>query len=63
MSCILKLIVAFCLLPSIQRHPGYFVINLLFPTCAMSFLNILVFILPADSGEKVTRFLTNMPTC
>ncbi|XP_005112357.1 neuronal acetylcholine receptor subunit beta-3-like, partial [Aplysia californica] len=40
------------------RLPGYFVINLLFPTCALSLLNILVFILPADSGEKVGYSIT-----
>ncbi|GFO10693.1 acetylcholine receptor subunit alpha [Plakobranchus ocellatus] len=32
----------------IQRRPRYFLLNLLFPTLALSFLNIL-----ADSGEKV----------
>ncbi|RUS72927.1 hypothetical protein EGW08_019323 [Elysia chlorotica] len=31
--------------------------NLLFPTVALSFLNILVFVLPADSGEKITQFM------
>ncbi|GFR94772.1 neuronal acetylcholine receptor subunit beta-3 [Elysia marginata] len=36
----------------IRRHPQMFVINLMFPTVALSFLNILVFVLPADSGEK-----------
>ncbi|GFO45015.1 hypothetical protein PoB_007152000 [Plakobranchus ocellatus] len=42
----------------IQRRPRYFLLNLLFPTLALSFLNILVFVLPADSGEKVGYSIT-----
>ncbi|KAK3769679.1 hypothetical protein RRG08_004931 [Elysia crispata] len=43
---------------TIRRYPHYFVVNLLFPTLALSFLNILVFVLPADSGEKVGYSIT-----
>ncbi|GFR64249.1 acetylcholine receptor subunit alpha [Elysia marginata] len=42
----------------IKRRPRFFMLNLLMPTLALSFLNILVFILPADSGEKVGYSIT-----
>ncbi|RUS83857.1 hypothetical protein EGW08_008398 [Elysia chlorotica] len=42
----------------IKRRPRFFLLNLLMPTMALSFLNILVFILPADSGEKVGYSIT-----
>lgn len=42
----------------IKRRPRFFLMNLLFPTLALSFLNILVFVLPADSGEKVGYSIT-----
>ncbi|GFO45013.1 fatty acid-binding-like protein 5 [Plakobranchus ocellatus] len=42
----------------IRRRPRFFLLNLLFPTLALSFLNILVFVLPADSGEKVGYSIT-----
>ena len=38
-----------------KRLPAFFVINLLFPSAALSFLNILAFVLPVSSGEKVSR--------
>ena len=52
---------------SFKRLPTYFIINLMLPTVALSFLSILVFVLPADSGEKVRHvdILTlycNLPT-
>ncbi|GFO45057.1 hypothetical protein PoB_007156200 [Plakobranchus ocellatus] len=43
---------------TIKRRPRFFLLNLLFPTLALSFLNILVFVLPADSGEKVGYSIT-----
>ncbi|XP_005106749.2 neuronal acetylcholine receptor subunit beta-3-like [Aplysia californica] len=49
---------ALSLMIRFQRLPTFFVLNLLFPTCALSFLNILVFILPASSGEKVSYSIT-----
>ena len=42
---------------SFVRLPDFFVMNMLFPTCALSFLNMLVFTLPVSSGEKVSKSL------
>ncbi|KAM3834990.1 acetylcholine receptor subunit delta [Vipera latastei] len=38
----------------IQRKPLFYVINIVTPCVLISFMTILVFYLPADSGEKVT---------
>ncbi|OQV13812.1 Acetylcholine receptor subunit beta-like 1 [Hypsibius exemplaris] len=37
----------------IRRRPLFYVVNLLIPTCLITFLTVLVFYLPTDSGEKV----------
>lgn len=37
----------------LKRHPMFFVLNLILPICVMSILNIFVFFLPAESGERV----------
>ncbi|XP_061175707.1 neuronal acetylcholine receptor subunit beta-3-like [Saccostrea echinata] len=46
----------------LERKPGYFIINMIIPILILSLLNGLVFLLPADSGERVgyaiTAFLT-----
>ena len=42
----------------IKRHPMFFVLNLILPTCLMSILNVFVFLLPAHSGERVGYAIT-----
>ncbi|XP_055335167.1 acetylcholine receptor subunit beta-like 1 [Paramacrobiotus metropolitanus] len=37
----------------IQRRPLFYTVNLLIPTCLVTFLTVLVFYLPSASGEKV----------
>jgi hypothetical protein len=45
-----------------KRRPGYFLVNMVIPIVILGLLNGLVFLLPADSGERVgyavTAFLT-----
>lgn len=47
---------------NLERKPGYFIVNMIIPILILSLLNGLVFLLPADSGERVgyaiTAFLT-----
>ncbi|KAJ8319468.1 hypothetical protein KUTeg_004559 [Tegillarca granosa] len=47
---------------NIQRRPGYFVVVMVTPIIILAVLNMMIFILPADSGERVgfaiTAFLT-----
>ncbi|XP_021374434.1 acetylcholine receptor subunit beta-like [Mizuhopecten yessoensis] len=46
----------------LKRKPGYFLVNMIIPILILGMLNGLVFLLPADSGERVgyaiTAFLT-----
>lgn len=49
---------AFCIEVTFRRFATFFVLNLLSPIIMMSFLNILVFILPVASGEKVGYAIT-----
>ena len=46
----------------IKRRPGYFIVNMVIPILILGLLNGMVFLLPADSGERVgfaiTAFLT-----
>jgi len=42
----------------LKRQPMFFVLNLILPICLMSILNIFVFFLPADSGERVGYAIT-----
>ena len=43
----------------LRRRSLYFVYNLIFPTCIISILCLIGFILPASSGEKVVLEITN----
>ncbi|VDK42196.1 unnamed protein product [Anisakis simplex] len=38
----------------LRRKPLFYTVNLVFPCVGISFLTILVFYLPSDSGEKIT---------
>lgn len=46
----------------LQRHASYFMLNVFFPIFVLAILNVCVFLLPCDSGEKnsyaVTVFLS-----
>ncbi|KAH9488473.1 Acetylcholine receptor subunit beta-like 1 [Bulinus truncatus] len=42
----------------LKRRPAFFVINILLPIVFLSFLNLMVFVIPADSGEKVSYGIT-----
>jgi len=37
----------------LQRRPLYYVIYLILPTTVISFMSLLAFLLPSDSGEKI----------
>lgn len=39
---------------TVRRKPLFYTVNLIFPCVGISFLTILVFYLPSDSGEKIT---------
>ena len=42
----------------IQRKPLFYKFNLVFPCILLSFIGVLVFVLPAESGEKVSLSIT-----
>ncbi|KAK0064745.1 acetylcholine receptor subunit alpha, partial [Biomphalaria pfeifferi] len=42
----------------LKRRPTFLLINIVLPVVFLSFLNILVFIIPADSGEKISYGIT-----
>ena len=44
----------------IRRRPAYYILNRILPVILSSFLVVVVFILPADSGEKVSYALTEL---
>ncbi|XP_069125525.1 acetylcholine receptor subunit alpha-1-A-like [Argopecten irradians] len=44
---------------TIERRPTYLIYNIILPVCLLNFLNLLVFVLPADSGERIS-FATTM---
>ncbi|XP_005097365.1 neuronal acetylcholine receptor subunit beta-3-like [Aplysia californica] len=56
--------VSFSSVPGIQlefvlkRRPTFFFLNILLPVVFLSLLNILVFIIPVNSGEKITYGIT-----
>ncbi len=39
---------------TVRRHVNYYLANMVLPLIGLSYLSILVFYLPADSGEKIT---------
>lgn len=41
-----------------KRRPGYYLTNVVYPVILVSLLTNLVFLLPADSGEKISYILT-----
>lgn len=43
---------------NLKRKPGFYVENLVTPILFLGVLNILVFIIPADSGEKMSYCIT-----
>lgn len=42
----------------LKRIPTYYLINLIAPVCLLSMLNVCVFILPSESGERVSFSVT-----
>ncbi|XP_074655687.1 acetylcholine receptor subunit alpha-1-B-like [Tubulanus polymorphus] len=47
----------------ISRRPKYFVVNIVVPLIALSFLTHMVFLLPTESGEKISLSITVLVTC
>ena len=41
---------------TLRRKTLFYTVNLIIPCVGISFLTVLVFYLPSDSGEKVTRW-------
>ncbi|XP_060071528.1 acetylcholine receptor subunit alpha-like [Ylistrum balloti] len=46
----------------IQRRPSYLIFTIILPICLLNFVNLLAFILPADSGERVSFAITVLLT-
>ncbi|XP_060071529.1 neuronal acetylcholine receptor subunit alpha-9-II-like [Ylistrum balloti] len=44
---------------SIERRPTYLIYTIMLPVCLLNFVTLLAFVLPADSGERVS-FATTM---
>ena len=42
----------------LRRLPRYYVLNLILPTVMLALLSVFVFIIPADSGEKMSYAIT-----
>ncbi|GFO16957.1 neuronal acetylcholine receptor subunit alpha-3 [Plakobranchus ocellatus] len=42
----------------LQRRSGFFILNIVMPVVLLSFLNIIVFLIPVDSGEKISYGIT-----
>lgn len=42
----------------LQRKPLYYVMNIILPVAFLGFLNILVFVIPVDAGEKMSFSVT-----
>ncbi|XP_013066091.2 acetylcholine receptor subunit alpha-like [Biomphalaria glabrata] len=42
----------------LKRRPTFLLINIVLPVVFLSFLNLLVFVIPADSGEKISYGIT-----
>lgn len=45
---------------TLKRNPGFFILNSLLPTMLLSFLSLMVFILPRSSGERAGYCITVM---
>lgn len=45
---------------TLKRRPAYFIINILLPVVFIAFLNIFVFILPQESGERLGFAITSL---
>ena len=43
----------------VKRKPTFIVISVLLPTLFLSVLNLLVFVIPVDSGEKISYGMWN----
>ena len=43
---------------TMRRKTLFYTVNLIIPCMGISFLTVLVFYLPSDSGEKVSLFIT-----
>ena len=44
----------------IRRRPAYYILNRILPVVLSSFLVVVVFVLPSESGEKVSYALTEL---
>ncbi|KAH9488936.1 Neuronal acetylcholine receptor subunit beta-4 [Bulinus truncatus] len=42
----------------LKRRPFFLLLNVILPAIILSFLNIMVFVIPADSGEKISYGIT-----
>lgn len=43
---------------TIKRRPVFFLVNIIFPVLFLTFLNSFVFLLPAESGERISYAIT-----
>ncbi|CAL1535033.1 unnamed protein product [Lymnaea stagnalis] len=43
---------------SLKRRPAFLILNIILPVVFLSFLNILVFVIPVESGEKIGYGIT-----
>ncbi len=43
---------------ALKRNPSYFIVNILIPVILISMLSALVFLLPAEAGEKISMSTT-----
>lgn len=48
---------------TMRRKTLFYTVNLIIPCVALTFLTVLVFYLPSDSGEKVHNLLKNANEC
>ena len=44
----------------LKRHPTFYILTIITPCLLLSIINLLVFILPTESGEKVSLGITNV---
>jgi nicotinic acetylcholine receptor alpha-7 len=42
----------------LKRYSGFYLLNLIFPICVLGILNLFVFLLPPESGERVGNSIT-----